>query len=291
MFIETEGTPNPATLKFLPGQDVMGTGTADFSNEQAAARKPARHRHFRPAGCDPRVPRRRFRHPVTKDDELSWCQALNAAGARRDNGTFPWPAGRWWKLHGCRSRRGPRCRKIRRSSTRSRSCWTPACARRCASDGGDIVFRGYRDGVVRLHMQGACSGCPSSSATPEAWHREHAEALRARGSAGRAGDVLTRLRAVCRNSYTATSFDIERKDVSWPLDDAALDSLFREARSHNKFTDQPVTDDELKAVFDLMKQGPTSANCSPARFLFVRTREGKGEAGPGHSPPATLTRR
>jgi len=44
-----------------------------------------------------------------------------------------------------------------------------------------LCFRGYREGVVRLHMQGACSGCPSSSATPEAWYREHAEALRARG--------------------------------------------------------------------------------------------------------------
>ena len=52
-----------------------------------------------------------------------------------------------------------------RSWTRSRNCWIPASARRWPGDGGDIVFRGYREGVVRLHMQGSCSGCPSSSAT------------------------------------------------------------------------------------------------------------------------------
>ena len=56
-------------------------------------------------------------------------------------------------------------RPTRRSLTRSRSCWTPAFVPAVAGDGGDIVFRGYREGVVRLHMQGSCSGCPSSSAT------------------------------------------------------------------------------------------------------------------------------
>ena len=65
------------------------------------------------------------------------------------------------------------------------------------------------------------------------------------------------------------------------FDAAGLDLLFREARSHNKFTDEPVTDDELRALHDLLKQGPTSANCSPARFLFLRTKEAKAEAGAG----------
>jgi 3-hydroxypropanoate dehydrogenase len=68
-----------------------------------------------------------------------------------------------------------------------------------------------------------------------------------------------------------------------PLDAAALDLIFREARTHNKFTDQPVTDDDLKAIFDLAKQGPTSANCSPARFLFIRTKEGKEKLAPALS--------
>jgi 3-hydroxypropanoate dehydrogenase len=68
-----------------------------------------------------------------------------------------------------------------------------------------------------------------------------------------------------------------------PLDDTALDALFRDARSHNAWSDKPVTDDDLKAIFELMKMGPTSANCSPARFVFVRTPEGKDKLMPGLS--------
>jgi 3-hydroxypropanoate dehydrogenase len=67
------------------------------------------------------------------------------------------------------------------------------------------------------------------------------------------------------------------------LDAAGLDLLFREARSHNRFTDQPVTDDELRTLHDLLKQGPTSANCSPARFLFLRTTEAKQKLAPALS--------
>ena len=67
------------------------------------------------------------------------------------------------------------------------------------------------------------------------------------------------------------------------LDAAGLDLLFREARTHNRFTDQPVTDDELRALHDLLKQGPTSANCSPARFLFLRTPEAKRRLAPALS--------
>ncbi len=68
-----------------------------------------------------------------------------------------------------------------------------------------------------------------------------------------------------------------------PLDDSTLDLLFRNARTHNKWTDQPVSDDELRALFDLLKWGPTSANCSPARFLFLRTREAKEKLRPALS--------
>jgi 3-hydroxypropanoate dehydrogenase len=67
------------------------------------------------------------------------------------------------------------------------------------------------------------------------------------------------------------------------LDAAGLDLLFREARSHNRFTDEPVTDDELRAVYEIMKNGPTSANSSPARFLFLRTREMKQRLAPALS--------
>ena len=68
-----------------------------------------------------------------------------------------------------------------------------------------------------------------------------------------------------------------------PVDQAALEALFLEARTHTAWTDQPVNDDELRAVFDVMKLGPTSANCSPARFVFVRTAEGKEKLRPSLS--------
>ena len=67
------------------------------------------------------------------------------------------------------------------------------------------------------------------------------------------------------------------------LDAGALDALFREARTHNGWLDQPVTDADLHAIFDLMKFGPTSANCSPARFVFVRTPEAKEKLKPALS--------
>jgi 3-hydroxypropanoate dehydrogenase len=67
------------------------------------------------------------------------------------------------------------------------------------------------------------------------------------------------------------------------LDGAALDSLFRTARTHNGFTDQPVTDDELRDLYDLLKMGPTSANASPARFLFLRTEGAKLKLKPALS--------
>ena len=59
------------------------------------------------------------------------------------------------------------------------------------------------------------------------------------------------------------------------LDDLALDQLFRTARTHNGWTDRPVTDEQLRELYDILKLGPTSANSSPARFVWVRSAEGK----------------
>jgi 3-hydroxypropanoate dehydrogenase len=67
------------------------------------------------------------------------------------------------------------------------------------------------------------------------------------------------------------------------IDEAALNTLFREARTANRWTDQAVSDDELRALFDLLKMPPTSANCSPARFLFLRTPEAKERLRPALS--------
>ena len=67
------------------------------------------------------------------------------------------------------------------------------------------------------------------------------------------------------------------------LEAAAHDLLFREARTHNKWQDKPVTDAQIHELYDLLKFGPTSANSSPARFVFIRTPEGKEKLKPALS--------
>jgi 3-hydroxypropanoate dehydrogenase len=68
------------------------------------------------------------------------------------------------------------------------------------------------------------------------------------------------------------------------LPDEALDQLFRTARTYNGWLNRPVTDDTLRQVYDVMKWGPTSANGSPARFVFLRSREGKERLRPALAP-------
>jgi 3-hydroxypropanoate dehydrogenase len=67
------------------------------------------------------------------------------------------------------------------------------------------------------------------------------------------------------------------------LDDNALDLLFRNARAQNGWLDKPVSDDQLRAIYDVLKWGPTSANSSPARIVWVRTPEGKERLRPALS--------
>ncbi len=67
------------------------------------------------------------------------------------------------------------------------------------------------------------------------------------------------------------------------IDAAGLDLLFKEARSHNAWNSEPVTDETLHALYDILKFGPTSANSSPARFVFIRTKEGKEKLAPALS--------
>jgi len=162
MFIETEGTPNPATLKFLPGRDVMGLATADFASAASAVRSPLATALFELQGVA-RVFLGGDFISVTRNDDISW-QALKpqVLGVIMDH----FVAGRS-VIEGDEAGLDeedidPADQEVvdqikELLDTRVR----PAVA----SDGGDIVFRGYREGIVRLHMQGSCSGCPSSSAT------------------------------------------------------------------------------------------------------------------------------
>ena len=69
-----------------------------------------------------------------------------------------------------------------------------------------------------------------------------------------------------------------------PIDDAALDTLFREARTYTKWQPRPVTDDTLRNLYELLKWAPTSANASPARFAFLRTKESKERLRPALAP-------
>ena len=67
------------------------------------------------------------------------------------------------------------------------------------------------------------------------------------------------------------------------IDAAGLELLFKEARSHNAWTSEPVSDETLHELYDILKFGPTSANSSPARFVFIRTTEGKEKLAPALS--------
>jgi Fe-S cluster biogenesis protein NfuA len=161
MFIETEGTPNPATLKFLPGRDVMGMATADFATAASAERSPLATAIFDLPGVT-RVFLGSDFVTVTKTDAIAW-QSLKpqVLGIIMEHFVAGRPVIEGEEAAASEDV-GPEDAEIVAQikellETRVR----PAVA----SDGGDIVFRGYRDGVVMLHMQGACSGCPSSSAT------------------------------------------------------------------------------------------------------------------------------
>ena len=67
------------------------------------------------------------------------------------------------------------------------------------------------------------------------------------------------------------------------IDQAAIDTLFLKARTQNKWKDEPVTEDQLRQIYDILKFGSTSANCSPARFVFVTSKEGKEKLAPALS--------
>jgi NFU1 iron-sulfur cluster scaffold homolog, mitochondrial len=162
MFIETEGTPNPATLKFLPGRYVMDEGTADFASPASAERSPLATALFDLPGVA-RVFLGNDFVTITKTDEIAWPalkpQVLAAIMEHFVAGR-PVIEGDGGELMD--EDVDPADQEIvdqikELLDTRVR----PAVA----GDGGDIVFRGYRDGIVRLHMQGSCSGCPSSRAT------------------------------------------------------------------------------------------------------------------------------
>ena len=165
MFIQTEQTPNPATLKFLPGRVVMPAGTADFTSAEAAAASPLAARLF----SLPQIGGGFFGADfvtVTKAEEGDWYQLkpavlaaimehftaghpLFAAGAEAAAATAP-------------------AEEDDEIVSQIKELLETRVRPAVAQDGGDIIFHDFDDGVVYLHMQGSCSGCPSSTATLKA---------------------------------------------------------------------------------------------------------------------------
>ena len=163
MFIQTEATPNPATLKFLPGREVLGNATRDFRDREAAAQSPLAARLFAISGITGVFLGSDF-VTVTKD-ENEW-QHLKPAilGAIMEHFMSDAPIladdapGQTEGEDDYDEADEVIVGTIKELlDTRVR----PAVAQ----DGGDITFHGFREGIVYLHMQGACAGCPSSTAT------------------------------------------------------------------------------------------------------------------------------
>jgi Fe-S cluster biogenesis protein NfuA len=163
MFIQTEATPNPATLKFLPGRAVLESGTLDLRDRDEAAQSPLAERLFAVAGVSGVFFGSDF-IAVSKDAGewqqlkpmilgaimehfMSGAPLLNAANAEQSEDDEFFDAADAETVATIKELIETRVR--------------PAVA----NDGGDITFRGFKDGIVFLNMKGACAGCPSSTAT------------------------------------------------------------------------------------------------------------------------------
>ena len=159
MFIQTEDTPNPATLKFIPGTDVMGTGTAEFTSAEEAGSSALARRLFQIDGVASVFLGRDFL-AVTKNEASDWFALKPSilAGVM-EHYASGLPVIEAQKAEDSDDEEDDEIvSQIKHLlDTRVR----PAVA----MDGGDIVFRDFDDGVVTLTMRGACAGCPSSTAT------------------------------------------------------------------------------------------------------------------------------
>ncbi|WP_425043292.1 NifU family protein [Primorskyibacter sp. S87] len=163
MFIQTESTPNPATLKFLPGQTVLEAGTADFPNADAAAPSPLARRIFGVSGVTGVFFGNDF-VTVTKAENVEWDHikpAILGAVMEHYQSGQPVVEGDGSAASGHAEHSGEDGEIVDQIKELLDSRVRPAVAQ----DGGDITFHGFDRGVVYLHMQGACAGCPSSTLT------------------------------------------------------------------------------------------------------------------------------
>jgi Fe-S cluster biogenesis protein NfuA len=161
MFIQTEETPNPATLKFLPGRPVMANGTADFPSVETAGRSPLAERLFRIEGVTGVFLGADF-VTVAKAEDKEWFLLKPAIlGVIMEH----FVAGRPILLEGAEEAEQEDTGEDSEIVLQIKELLDTRVRPAVAQDGGDILFRGFENGVVYLMMQGACSGCPSSTAT------------------------------------------------------------------------------------------------------------------------------
>jgi len=162
MFIQTEATPNPATLKFLPGQPVLESGTLDLRDPAEAAKSPLAERLFEINGVSGvffgsdfiAVSKSEGEWPQLKPAILGAIMEHFMSGASLlKDGEAGAAADEFFEAADADT--------VATIKDLIETRVRPAVA----NDGGDITFKGFKDGVVYLHMQGACSGCPSSTAT------------------------------------------------------------------------------------------------------------------------------
>lgn len=162
MFIQTESTPNPATLKFLPGQTVLTSGTADFPNADASGNSPLAQRVFAVNGVSAVFFGADF-VTVTKAETIEWEHikpAILGAIMEHYQSGQPVIEGEATQA-GHAAHDGPDSEIVDQIKELLDTRVRPAVAQ----DGGDITFHGFDQGIVYLHMQGACAGCPSSTLT------------------------------------------------------------------------------------------------------------------------------
>ncbi len=164
MFIQTEATPNPATLKFLPGRDVLGEGVLDVRTADDAGVSPLAQRLFEVRGVDGVMLGPDF-VTVTKG-QGDWRQLKPAIlGAIMEH--FMSGAPTVTEGMALEAAEGEEFfdRADQEIVATIKELLDTRVRPAVANDGGDITFRGFKDGVVYLNMKGSCSGCPSSTAT------------------------------------------------------------------------------------------------------------------------------
>ena len=163
MFIQTEQTPNPATLKFLPGRDVLGRGTADFPTMETAVRSPLAQRLFEIEGVAGVFLGADF-VTITKDGDRDWYLLKpSILGVIMEHFTAGRPV-----INETTADDNAAHEDDDEIVAQIKELLDTRVRPAVAQDGGDITFQGFENGIVYLNMKGSCAGCPSSTATLKA---------------------------------------------------------------------------------------------------------------------------